>query len=123
MPGANGLWRELWTTRRGRIAIAGRFTTAGTGVPTSQVGDCKGVTTRTGVGVFNVTLPKKFSECEALNVTLSNEATDDKIVCRYNYAPATGIIDITVIDASTVAATETTGMIVHIQGTFNSRST
>ena len=109
--------------RRGRILVLGRFTTAGTGVPTSQTGDCKGIATRTGVGVFAVTLPKKFSECEALVVGVSNEATDDKIPCRYNYTPATGVIDVTVMDASAVAATETTGMIVNIIAGFNSRST
>jgi hypothetical protein len=68
-------------------------------------------------------LPKKFSECESLVVGVSNESTDDKIPCRYNYTPATGVVDVTVMDASAVAATETTGMIVNVIAVFNSRST
>jgi hypothetical protein len=118
-----GIFCEIKSTKRGRKVIAGSFVTANTSVPTSQLGDAKGVATRTGVGTFAVTLPKKYAECEALVASCDNGSEDDKVLSRSFYTRATGILAFSVRDISGAAATETTGVTVNFIAIMNDRST
>jgi hypothetical protein len=118
-----GIFCEIKSTKRGRKILAGSFVTANTGVPTSQLGDAKGVTTRTGVGSFIVTLPKKYGECEAIVASCDNGSEDDKVLSRsYYQRTSTGILSFSVRDISGAAATETTGVTVNFIAVMNDRS-
>jgi|SRR3990172_6005047 len=116
---ANGFFKSIYTTLRGRKILGGSFVTATASVPTSQKGD--GVAAYSATGVYTVTLPKKYGVCESLVCTISNEADGDLIVVRSSYAPSTGVLTIGVRDISGAAYANSTGLIVNWVAIFSDR--
>jgi hypothetical protein len=112
---ANGVFTNLFTSKRNRKLLGGRFTTANTAAPTTPIGD--GVAARTGTGVFTVTLGKKYSLSEGVTFSITGAAQSVSGV----YDPATGVITFTVSNVSGAAAADTTGLIVSWHGIFSDR--
>jgi len=108
----NGIYSDLKVARRGCVVYCGQFTTANTSTPTSQVGKMATVT-RSGVGTFVVTIPKKLNTIFKV-ASVDNSATDDKVAVRHTVATTstTTTITIVVYDVSGAAAADTTGQIV-----------
>jgi hypothetical protein len=117
---ANGIFSQLFTTKRSRKLLGGRFTTANTSAPTSAAGD--GTPARTGVGTFTVTLARKYSEKESLVVFVDNAADGDVIPVRGSYDATTGVITLITRDISGAAAADTTGLVVNWMMLANDRS-
>ncbi len=93
------------------VFVIANFTTAGTGAPT--VNEAQGVATitRTGVGVFEITLNRSWKNaCVTLGLQHTTQAATPVVT---SVTPATRKIVVSMLAGST--ATETTGAVIHVQ--------
>ena len=115
---AAGCYQDLKTSKRSRKILTGSFVTAGTSSVTTPIGD--GVPARTGVGVFTVTLPKKWGIVDACMATITLAAAAASTIWSSVYDPTTGIV--TIKSQTGGSAADTTGATIQWIAVLSDRS-